>query len=447
MENDKSIHQRRFEAAVKVMRTFPADGAFVPSDDMLIRFYTYHKQATVGACNTTGPCGRDALSKAKWEAWKVLGNMSKEEAMKAYIEEILLILEMIPVTEEVSELLDVLEPFYEVVEDEDEDNDMTSKPVTSVFSGSSDKRRGSSVEDVDDDMEEDGDAEDVTGLRVANRAERGGSPGCNGSVSSLTKSTHSSLNTDDEEEELECSCETSRETSHKMSRKTNRETPDCFLQLLTDDGSDVSEPEQTSEVYDDSVRAKEGSGGLRAAAAQAKKPEGRGGNTEDEGVSQDGKPQGAALPPLCTAAHGPVQSVILSAGGGRGERFTLISGCKLGGESVAPSSNIMALLNNGRDIERVVIDPVNTQIVVALSRLQDDMRSVLARLNTLEARAVFQVERIALRSEPHLVLVNKLLPMCPSVISQISVAFLLVWPFVAHFLAQLYLKRKRKMKL
>lgn len=70
----------------------------------------------------------------------------------------------------------------------------------------------------------------------------------------------------------------------------------------------------------------QGSGGLRAAAAQAKKPEGRGGNTEDEGVSQDGKPQGAALPPLCTAAHGPVQSVILSAGGGRGERFTLISG-------------------------------------------------------------------------------------------------------------------------
>ncbi|XP_053484553.1 acyl-CoA-binding domain-containing protein 5-B [Ictalurus furcatus] len=440
MENDKSIHQRRFEAAVKVMRTFPADGAFVPSDDMLIRFYTYHKQATVGACNTTGPCGRDALSKAKWEAWKVLGNMSKEEAMKAYVEEILLILEMIPVTEEVSELLDVLEPFYEVVEDEDEDedNDMTSKPVTSVFSGSSDKRRGSSVEDVDDDMEEDGDAEDVTGLRVANRAERGGSPGCNGSVSSLTKSTHSSLNTDDEEEELECSCERSHETSRKMSRETNRETPDCFLHLLTDDGS-VSEPEQPSEVYGDSLRAEEGSGGLRAAVAQAKKPEGRGGNTEDEGVSQDGKPQGAALPPLCTAAHGPVQSVILSAGGGRG--------CKLGGESVAPSSNVMALLNNGTDSERVVMDPVNTQIVVALSRLQYDMRSVLARLNTLEARAVLQVERIALRSEPHLALANKLLPMCPSVISQISVAFLLVWPFVAHFLAQLYLKRKRKMKL
>lgn len=43
---------------------------------------------------------------------------------------------MIPVTEEVSELLDVLEPFYEVVEneDEDEDTDTTSKPVMTTMS-------------------------------------------------------------------------------------------------------------------------------------------------------------------------------------------------------------------------------------------------------------------------------------------------------------------------
>lgn len=63
-------------------------------------------------------------------------------------------------------------------------------------------------------------------LTVANRDERGGSPVCNGSVSSLTKSAHSSLNTDEEEEELEHSRETSRETS--------RDSPDRFRQLLTD---------------------------------------------------------------------------------------------------------------------------------------------------------------------------------------------------------------------
>lgn len=70
----------------------------------------------------------------------------------------------------------------------------------------------------------------------------------------------------------------------------------------------------------------QGSGGLRAAAARAKRPEGRMRNTKDEGGSQDGNPQeAAALPPFCKEAHGPVQSVILSAGRGRGEGFTLIS--------------------------------------------------------------------------------------------------------------------------
>ncbi|MCJ8731947.1 hypothetical protein PDJAM_G00205260 [Pangasius djambal] len=253
MENDNSIHQRRFEAAVKVMRSLPADGAFVPSDDMLLRFYTYQQQATVGACNTSEPCGRDALSKAKWEAWKGLGDMSKEEAMKAYVEEILLILEMIPVTEEVSNLLDVLEPFYEVVEDEDEDDETTSRPAVSTLSGSSDEWRGSSVEDVGDDVEEDDDAEDVTRLMVDNRPERGGSPVCNSSVSSLIRSTHSSLYTDEEEEELEYSREKSqemrretrqemrRETRQEMRRETRRDSPDRFLQVLTDGIGDKHE--------------------------------------------------------------------------------------------------------------------------------------------------------------------------------------------------------------
>ncbi|KAI5103756.1 acyl-CoA-binding domain-containing protein 5-B [Silurus meridionalis] len=267
MENI-SVHQRRFEAAAKVMRNLPANGLFVPSDAMLLTFHTYHRQATVGPA-----------------AWKALGDMSKEEAMKAYVEEILLILEMIPVTEEVCDLLKVLEPFYEVVEDEDEDkdDDTTSKPAMSTFS-------------------------DVTRLTVANRAERGGSPVCSSSISSLSKTTHSSINTYEEEEEPEHSLQTSRDS------------PERFLQLLTDDrltdGDDVSEPEESSEVYSDL-----GSGGLQAAAAPAKELEGRGPSTE--GVSQDGRPHGETPPPFCRAAHETLQSVMVSAEG-RGEGVRLL---------------------------------------------------------------------------------------------------------------------------
>ncbi|KAG7329811.1 hypothetical protein KOW79_006033 [Hemibagrus wyckioides] len=366
---DRSVHQRRFEAAVKVMRTLPADGVFVPSEDMLIRFKTYHRQATVGVCKSSEACGRDTLSKAEWEAWKALGDMSKEEAMKAYVEEILLILEMIPVTEEVSNLLDVLEPFYEVVEDEDKEegdvnvlrchlqsrgihkNETFNILIMFFFSfclfcetGSSDEYRGSSAGDVDDDVEED----------------------------------------DDDDAE---------------------------------DGGDVSEQscdESVSEV-----------------CTPAKRPQGRGGNTKEEGVSQDGNPQGAALPPLHTAAHGPLRSVILSAGRGRGESATCLS-------------DVATVLNGGKAGQGMVTGQLNTQIVVALSRLQDDMRSVLASLSTLETRALSQVERLALRSAPH---TPQHLRKCPWTVSPISVAFLLLWPFVAHYLAWLYLQKKRKTRL
>ncbi|KAK3567151.1 hypothetical protein QTP86_011056 [Hemibagrus guttatus] len=254
---DTPVHQRRFEAAVKVMRTLPADGVFVPSDDMLIRFYTYHRQATLGIYLLIWP-----------------------------------ILEMIPVTEEVSDLLDVLEPFYEVVEDEDkdEDDEMTSKPAILTFSGSSDEWRGSPAGDVDDDVEEDDDdAEDATKLTVANRAEIGGTRVCNVSVSSLTVSP----NTDEEEEELEHTPETRQDM--------RRDSPAHVLQLLTD-------------------------------------------------------------------------------------------GCKLSGESATRVSDVATVLNGGKAGQGVVTDQLNTQIVVALSRLQDDMRSVLARLNTLETRALSQYQ-------------------------------------------------------
>ncbi|GAA6091300.1 acyl-CoA-binding domain-containing protein 5-B isoform X1 [Tachysurus ichikawai] len=211
---------------------------------------------------------------------------------------------------------------------------------------------------------------------------------------------------------------------------------DCFT-----DGGHASEPEQScdesvGDVWSDSVRAKEGSGGLRAAAARAKRPEGRMRNTKDEGGSQDGNPQeAAALPPFCKEAHGPVQSVILSAGRGRGEGFTLIS---LSGEFVTLLSDVETLSDDRKAGQGAVTEPLKAQIVVVLSRLQEDMRSALARLNTLEAWAVSQVGR----AQVHTAHAEKHLFICPSAISQILVAFLFVWPFVTHYLVQLYLQKK-----
>lgn len=44
---------------------FPS-GPFQPSNDMMLKFYSYYKQATVGVCNIPRPGFWDAVGKAKW---------------------------------------------------------------------------------------------------------------------------------------------------------------------------------------------------------------------------------------------------------------------------------------------------------------------------------------------------------------------------------------------
>ncbi|OWY95533.1 hypothetical protein PHMEG_00034440, partial [Phytophthora megakarya] len=48
-------------------------------------FYAYYQQATVGPCpTTTPPTGLSKLELSKWERWRNLGNMTRQEAMKRY---------------------------------------------------------------------------------------------------------------------------------------------------------------------------------------------------------------------------------------------------------------------------------------------------------------------------------------------------------------------------
>ena len=84
---------------------------------MMLKFYSFYKQATQGPCNIPRPGFWDPIGRYKWDAWSALGDMSKEEAMIAYVEEMKKILESMPMTDKVEELLQVIGPFYEIVED------------------------------------------------------------------------------------------------------------------------------------------------------------------------------------------------------------------------------------------------------------------------------------------------------------------------------------------
>lgn len=57
-----------------------------PSNEELLIIYGLYKQATVGDCDIPKPSGiLNIKDKSKWESWKKLESMSKEEAMLKYV--------------------------------------------------------------------------------------------------------------------------------------------------------------------------------------------------------------------------------------------------------------------------------------------------------------------------------------------------------------------------
>eukprot|EP01119_Soliformovum_irregulare_P022680 TRINITY_DN7812_c0_g1_i1.p1 TRINITY_DN7812_c0_g1~~TRINITY_DN7812_c0_g1_i1.p1 ORF type:complete len:234 (-),score=40.52 TRINITY_DN7812_c0_g1_i1:82-783(-) len=55
-------------------------------NEQKLQFYGLYKQATVGPCNTSRPAFWDMTGKAKWDAWKSVEALTKEDSMRTYIE-------------------------------------------------------------------------------------------------------------------------------------------------------------------------------------------------------------------------------------------------------------------------------------------------------------------------------------------------------------------------
>ncbi|XP_078330930.1 acyl-CoA-binding domain-containing protein 5-like isoform X2 [Crassostrea virginica] len=128
--------KEKFDAAVKVIHSLPKDGPFQPSYDMMLKFYSYFKQATEGKCTRPKPWAWDIVNKKKWDAWTELGDMPEEEAMVKYVEELKKtikhftekglamkeqgdprIVEAMPQNEEVQAFMEKLGSFYEIVDE------------------------------------------------------------------------------------------------------------------------------------------------------------------------------------------------------------------------------------------------------------------------------------------------------------------------------------------
>lgn len=116
--NKKYDLEAQFKAACDVIQNLPKNGPFQPSNELLLKFYGYYKQATCGSCNNSKPSIFKVVERAKWDAWYSVRDLSKNDAMQGYIDEIKNIIETMPHNEHVQKLFEVIGPFYEYVNDD-----------------------------------------------------------------------------------------------------------------------------------------------------------------------------------------------------------------------------------------------------------------------------------------------------------------------------------------
>ncbi|KAF4697289.1 Acyl-CoA binding domain containing 5 [Perkinsus olseni] len=79
--------EKDFNAAVAYVRGLPKGKSPISTSKQL-DFYSRFKQATIGTCVEHGgsqPWAVQVEARAKWDAWKKLGDMSRDEAMKEYV--------------------------------------------------------------------------------------------------------------------------------------------------------------------------------------------------------------------------------------------------------------------------------------------------------------------------------------------------------------------------
>uniref|UniRef100_F7GEL3 Acyl-CoA-binding domain-containing protein 5 n=1 Tax=Monodelphis domestica TaxID=13616 RepID=F7GEL3_MONDO len=493
MADTRSVHETRFEAAVKVIQSLPKNGSFQPTNEMMLKFYSFYKQATEGPCNISRPGFWDPIGRYKWDAWSSLGDMTKEEAMIAYVEEMKKILETMPMTEKVEELLHVIGPFYEIVEDkkssrssdltsvrlekvtkylEDLGNVLSSTPNVKTVNGkaeSSDSGAESEEEEAQEEvkeakqskkvMPEPGDDKDLE-IVFTNGYDK------DSLLEDVPDDIHanSSLNATSTEEvkNVDPNLKQSGQTPVGIYPGTYDDHIEDIsgIQHLTSDSD--------SEVYCDSMEQfgqEESSEILSSNKGPFRYSSNYVGGDHSQLLENSGLPE-----EVCIASGNSSLQMIAVEGKGEvkhgGEDGRTNSGApqreKRGGEKEEFSSvrrgrghRMQHLgdgipsghMGSGGDGERWGSDrgaggSLNEQIAVALMRLQEDMKNVLQRLHTLETLAASQAKSSALQTD------NRPPSLKPSwwpfEMSPCAFTFAIVWPFIAQWLVHLYYQRRRR---
>lgn len=76
----------RFDEVVEKIRILPAEGAKKPSAELKLRLYGLYRQALDGDCVGAAPGLFDPVGRLKHEAWARNRGLSRDEAMRLYVE-------------------------------------------------------------------------------------------------------------------------------------------------------------------------------------------------------------------------------------------------------------------------------------------------------------------------------------------------------------------------
>ncbi|KAM7401153.1 hypothetical protein PAMA_005376 [Pampus argenteus] len=423
-EEDKHSLEAKFAAAVKVIRSLPEEGPFQPSDDMMLMFYSYYKQATLGPCDIPRPTGFwDSRGKAKWDAWSSLGNMTKKEAMRNYVEDIQLILETIPISDEVSDLVQKLGNFYTETDGEEaEESEVDRKPFTRPFANHAEWRP------------------DPRMLMVEDKRWWSDTKGSNSSMepsmSSFTNGTHSSLNSELEEEELACSIEPSAQKNlymHFNGHLSDRRdaVPEKNCRSTDSDNEEFCDSMEHLAMEEGLSTSKVHLPGSGASSVRQNDLWFESNSTLNGGEDQELKERSS------TTNH----NSFLLRRASRSPKTVCDSRLR-----VSVDAARCCCVSRRRNPDSSSGGNVNEQIATALLRLQYDMASVLHRLRTLEVLTASQSRSSSPRQEDSLPVARKFLrpSWWPFNYSPLTVALTALWPLIAHWLVQLYLQRKRR---
>uniref|UniRef100_W5N0L3 Acyl-CoA binding domain containing 4 n=1 Tax=Lepisosteus oculatus TaxID=7918 RepID=W5N0L3_LEPOC len=401
---DQDCH-RRFQTAVCVIQNLPKTGCYKPSYDVMLRLYGLYKQATCGPCRLPRPGFWDPVGRYKWDSWKRLGNMSHSAAMTAYVDEIKRVaqevIDTMPVTEKTAALFHYFKPLYHVI------HDMPQLPealqsLRTGNTGSSETKNISDVTYISQLTSKKGDKRDSC-LVYRSEEKKSNLLNYHLCLCVLIKDIRVVLEGPrvSSDSEGEVFCDSLERLDHD---KVQESKCDQWLNGLGSDHTPVAEATQMGLGQGGERGQRMRRRGSPRAVREGRREETPAGSRDRGDVPRAGR--------------------ALAGGAGAGGR---------GGEEGGPG------VGQGAAVQE--------HIALALRRLQEDMRHLLERLETLERLTPAQEREPGWRPAARDVTPAEKGPWYGAFgVSGRTLLFLLLWPFLAQGLASLLWHRHRKVR-